>query len=644
MAKSQLNEEIKKIEEGVFDAPIWDEETTKYLGRLKTKLLFSKNQKESPLEEFDSMTYSQHWLANERMANTYITPKRNKFEVQFQSGTARKKLTALVSSIVGLNLQCEMSAYDDQDLKVSGLGNAMEDIQEKSDELDNEEEKFWLKVYELVKQGHVFVQDIWKESETVDKEFTKEFDGKFTFKDWKETVKKDCGRVESKILDGRCVYLASLKIYFIEDQPYVFTVMEDLYEDLEKIFSKYENWKYVKREGGSSILTDQTNLSSNWALQNHPDGKCEIVRFIDVRDNEYQILINGVPMLPLGFPIPWGRRYNIIQQNLDIIRHDFAYGKSFISLIKNNVQLLDEMLRGQLMKFWQSIVPPRLNTTGAIVPQNIFNPGKITSGIPKDSLPRLMEDSNLTNAEFNMIAQIQAFVDASSVSPTFTGQSEGGNKTATQIVEVQRQGRIMLGTLILACSLLKKKESKLKNELLLQNWFDPVDTKADEVKQEVVDRYRVISRDRMIDGKQGTRFVVPTEEEYTTDDVYQQEQDLTKKMGKPIRLLVMKPSILKSVDYIWRYVVTAQEKKTSAMNKMLFSQEITDATNLGLPLNIDYVMEKFAEVWGDDPTKLFNKGQQPIPVEGGAGAGVIPNKIQPPSVKQLQTDIEATKI
>jgi len=644
MVKSQLSKEIEKIEKGMESVPIWDETTTEYLGRLRTKLLFSKNQKESPLEEFDSMTYSQQWLANERMANTYIMPKRNKFEVQFQSGTARKKLTALVSSIIGLNLQCEMSAYDDQDLKVSGLGNAMEDIQEKSDELDNEEEKFWSKVFELVKQGHVFVQDTWKEEENTDKEFTKEFDGKFTFKDWKETIKKDCGRVESKILDGRCVFLANLKCYFIEDQPYVFTVMEDLYEDLEKVFKDYENWKYVKREGGSSILTDQTNLSSNWALQNHPDGKCEIVRFIDVRDNEYQILINGVPMLPLGFPIPWGRRYNIVQQNLDIIRHDFAYGKSFISLIKNNVQLLDEMLRGQLMKFWQSIVPPRLNTTGAIVPQNIFNPGKITTGIPKDSLPRLMEDSSLTNAEFNMIAQIQAFVDASSVSPTFTGQVEGGNKTATQITEVQRQARIMLGSLILACSLLKKKESKLKNELLLQNWFDPIDTKADEARNEIVNKWRVISRDRMIDGKQGTRFVVPTEENYTVDDVYQQEQDLTKKMGKPIRLLVMKPSILKTVDYIWRYVVSAQEKKTSAMSKLLFSQEITDAVNLGLPLNMDYVMEKFAEVWGDDPTKLFSKGQQQMAQQQGQDKGIIPNKIQSPSVKQLQTDIGESKI
>lgn len=79
----------------------------------------------------------------------------------------------------------------------------------------------------------------------------------------------------------------------------------------------------------------------------------------DKENHEYQVSVNGVPMLPLGFPFPWTFcDYNITQQNFKPIRHDFAYGKSFTSENKNQVQVLDEMIRLAILKTQKSYKPP----------------------------------------------------------------------------------------------------------------------------------------------------------------------------------------------------------------------------------------------------------------------------------------------
>lgn len=627
-----LEEEIP-----VAEVPIWDHDVQVYLSNFRKKLQYARDQRESPHEEFDGMTYSMYWLQNERWANTYIPPKKNKDEITYQSGTLRKKLEALVSSVVGLNLQAEYMPFDEHDIAIAGLGNAIEDVKEKVDELDNAEEKDWVKIHELAKQGTIFTQEIWNDATYNDKELTGEFDGKFKFDKWSNKEITPNGRPESKILDGRTVYLGNLKKYFIENQPFVYTLETKTYRELKPIFEEFENWKYVSFKKRESVGAAQPNvLTSDWTLENHPDGTAEIIKYQSVDENEYQVMINGIPMFPIGFPLPWGRRYNIDQQNLDVIRHDFSYGKSFVFKNKNLVGLLDEMTKGNLWKFWQSIKPSMINTTGQVIPQNIFTPGKISMGIPDGGLkpvyPQLIE--GVTNAEANMLQNIKANIDENTVSQQFTGAAPKGNPTATEIMEIQRQSRMMLGTMILAVSLLKKKESISRLLNILQNWFNPLDTEIDQARQTLKNKYRITSRTRNIKDKgQGYRFTIPTDEKYTPAEIDTHEQLLSKKFGKPVQVFIINPEELKEANLTWQTVVNAKEKKSSDFNKVMFKQKVSDAIALGLPISQQYVMEQFAEVWGDDPAKLFDKGggMQPNPMmQNGQNGPVAPVKIKPP--------------
>ena len=605
------------------EKPSYTDEQKTYLKNLLTKIKYAKDERDKPREEFDGMTFLQYWLQNERWANTYIRPKQNKTDITFQSGVLRTKLFALVSSIISLNLKPDIMAYDKNDRKIVALGNAMEDIIEKTNEMENDEEKQLMRVYELLKQGTVFVEEVWKKETCIEKELTEEFDGSFNKKVWEQEKEESDGEPIKNIISAKDVFLGNLRVYLSKDQPFIYTVQTKDYESCKAIYGEWEMWKYVSKTRQQVLgSVSDTSLDGNWHLQDNPEGEVEIIKYQDVQHNEFQILINGIPMLPIGFPLPWGRRYNIEQQNLEPIRHDFAYGKSFIFKNKNSVQLLDEMLRMASLKTYSSFKPPYLNTSGVIIPQDVLAPGKITMGVPAGALKPVSELAvqGVTNGEFNMIQEIKSFVDQNTTSQTFTGMKEQGTVTATQVIELQRQARIMLGVVILAVSLLEKKISEMRLLNVLQNWFNPIDEVVDEARNKLKNVYRIVSRERSIpDEGTGIRYVVPTDEEVSTEDLMEQEDMMKESTGIPTRIIIINPEELKQAKYVWFIVINPREKKSSELNKLMFRQKIADAIALQLPLNQEYVKEQFAEVWGDDASKMFTQQQIQPPMEEGVG-------------------------
>lgn len=630
--ESPLLEE--KIGAEIIDQPQYTPEQQTYLTNLKRRLTYARDERDKAHDEYDGMTYFQQWLQNEYWANTYIQPRRNKTDINFQSGTLRTKLFSFISAILSLNLSPDIIAYDENDIAISSLGNAMEDIMEKTFELENDEEKQILRVYELLKQGTVFIEEVWLEENYVDKQLTSEFDGTFNFKGWTQKKNKVTGQAVKNILSAKDVYLGNMRCYLFKEQPYVFTIESKTYKNAEALYGEWEMWKYVNKSKTTFVAgtgTEETDLfNASWSLLNHPQGEVEIVKYQSQSDNEYQILINGIPMLPIGFPLPWGRCYNIEQQNLEPIRQDFAYGKSFIFKNKNLVQLLDEMLKMGALKTYKSYMPAYLNTSEVIIPQSVLMPGRISMGIPANALKPVsdMESRGVTAGEFQMMEYIKRYVDENTSSQTFSGSKEQGTVTATQILELQRQARIMLGTIVLAVSLMEKKCDKLRLYNLLQNWFDPIDQTVDKVRNELKNRYRIVSRQRNVQGEgYGMRFIVPTEQNLTPEQVMIQENEMKTQIGKPVRIIAINPKVIKEADYVWMISINAREKKSSELNKLMFKQKIQDAIALGLPLDPTYVKEKFAEVWGDDPSKMFGATPPPqAPVQTGGQAGQPQNQ------------------
>ena len=625
----QTSKEKQKVSNKIPDSILKTEETEvlnyeekdiEYISNLQQRLESAKLTREQPFKEFDGLTYAQYHETNESGANTYLKPSVNKVDTPYQSGTLRQKLISLIATYQGLNLKSDISAFSEGEVAINALGNSMEDIIDKVGELENDEEWKMLRQYEMLKQGTVYVEDIWDERFEVEKKVTKGEYGQKKKVEWTSKLVKTISRPRRSIISGLSVYLGDLTKYMIEDQPYVFTVNIISWKIGKKLFGDWENWQYVSKTKNKFSGDVNSAMENNaWRLTEDKEGQIEVIKYQDKPNNEFQIILNGIPMLPLGFPLtevsPVGE-YTLVQQNLEPIRHNFAYGKSFIFRNKNLVAVLDQMMKLAVLKTQKSFMPPYLNLSNRVISRGVFSPGKISRGVGKGELIPLNENETegVTMSEYNMIQESIKAIDRNTTSQTFAGNKEqGGAVTATQIIELQRQARIMMGILILSASLLEKKLDTKRLMLLLERWFDPVSQVFDKARSALRNKYRIVSRQRTIEGKgTGVRMIVPMDNMPSKIKITQTQERLEKRYGKPVKILILNPKEIKKAKLTWILTVNAKEKRSSEYSKLLFDEMMGRAMNLGLNLSPDYVQTRFAEIWEEDPAKMFTDPSQAI--------------------------------
>lgn len=617
-----------------------------YLEGLRKKLESARNQRDQGREEWNGMDYITYYQSNERLANTYIQPKKNKEDTNFQSGTIRQKLLALLSAINNLDLGGDISAFDKEGLKIQGLGDAMEDIMLKTNELDGDDEKKLMRQYELFKQGTVFVEEVWDERMQKDKKMSGKFDGKVDSVKWTTELKKAFARPSRNYIPGINVYLGDITRYSMTEQPYVFTVDVKPYEEAKTIFSTWQRWENVSQKIKKFDPAENSNINnSDWRLLQTQDGHVEIIRYQDKWNNEFAVLLNGVLMTPVGLPLPWGYEdYNIAQQNLEPIHAKFSYGKGLVAKMKDKVALFDEMMRLAVLKTQKSFMPPYINLSGRILSSRVFMPGKITHGIPRNTLFPISdkEVEGVTQSEFNMIKELQDSLNQESVSPTFQGQQSKTNTTATEIIELQRQAKMVMGLAVSAMMILEWKLEWLRLQNLLVNWFNPEDEVVDEARGVIKEKFRRVSVERSIDGKgMGRRIVIPTKEIPSSSNIMKSEDAMSEQQGMPVRLIFLNPDEVKSSKLIWQIVIRPKERKTSETEKLLFRAFIQDAIPLGADMH--YLQERFAANWGIDPQKLFPVNASPMPQPGQpTGAGSLSAGVNLPTPeKAMASQVKA---
>jgi hypothetical protein len=119
---------------------------------------------------------------------------------------------------------------------------------------------------------------------------------------------------------------------------------------------------------------------------------------------------------------------------------------------------------------------------------------------------------------------------------------------------------------------------------------------------------------------------VPSKTIPSAQAIFQAEESLSKEQSMPIRLLFLNPEEIKSSKLIWQIVVRPKERRTSEVEKLMFRAFMADAIPLGPDIN--FMRERLATTWGEDPSKVFPPqppgipGMAPLGQEGQQGPGV----------------------
>lgn len=607
-----------------------------YQSYLEQRLMAAQEARDRIWPEFSNKTYLKFYEENEKLANTFVEPKKNTDEPKISSGTIESKLNTLLSHIDNLNLTPEVRAFDKNDVPMRDLGTAMTDILDRLAEHDGgsdtgDAEKRQLRQKELLKQGTVFVQDAWCTKYQTKKKLTRSFDGKFNQEAgfYSEKLVKVFEGPDRRLLYGPNVYLGDPTVFDMNDQPYAFTIEQMHYDVAKEMFGNFEMWKYVMPGmSGNTIASLTTNTigartiyDGKFRMTTLKDYQVEIIKYQDPTRDEFQITVNGIMMLPIGFPLsavtPAGK-INIAKQILYPINPQFAYGKSFVSSgdVYELSKILDEMLRLFVLKTRKSITPAMINLSGKVISPRVLAPGNITQGIPAGALQPVenSQTQGVTAGEFQVYQEILNRIENSTVSPVFSGQYGKANTTATEVLEVQRQARLALGIITAACILLEQKLTYLRIPIVISEYLVPSGTYADPDGM-VRSKYPSVSRETDIgDEGRGTRRVIPIDGELPDEKIIRAlELEDERQTGYPSERIYMSPKELSRAFVTWRAVVVPKEKDSSAYEKLLFREQLADALaliNLGSQPNITGLESEFAKVYGIDRSRFFGSMQE----------------------------------
>lgn len=639
---------------------VYDEKDKEYLNFLQIRLQNAKKQKDQTWPELNNKTPYQYYEDNEKIANTHhLDQKKNDDDVVISAGTIEQKLDALLSNINNLNLSLEVMSFDRSNKRVVELGEALQDIihdteiREPNSDSAGDEEKKMARQRELLKQGTVYVQEEWLRKFEIKKALRQKYNGEFkNFAGYDEKLELVFEGPSRTMLYGPNVFLGDMTQFYMELQPYVFVMFHQDYNVAKSKFGKFENWKYVVPGAISSATPDtaRTIFDNKWRLTELKKEQVEIIMYQDQTRDEFQILINGVCMLPIGFPLSAvspGGKYNIAKQIYRVINDKFALGGSFVSSgsIKEISALIDEMLKLFVLKTRKSFTPAYVNTSGRVIDRKVLSPGRISMGIDPGALQPIAsnETQGVTAGELGVLKELQGLVTKSTVSDQFTGQQGGAGTTATEVIELQRQARLTLGLTIAVCALLEKKLGYLRLWNILENWFEPVDTRVEQINEarKMVNVYRSVNSNVNISGEGvGERQIIVQDQLPSPTQIRTDELNTEKLTGAPIRKIYISPSGLKTAKLTWYLVVTPKEKESSAFFKLMFREQLNDMLTLmqlGSMPNTEGLEEQFAENWGKSRAKLFqlNKGgaMQMGPDMGGVSAAIGASQAQNSSVR-----------
>jgi hypothetical protein len=605
----------------------------KQLAMIIRKTEKARVQRESKAYQFDSIGYTEDYIANQKAAISYLTPKKNDDEVRIVGGTTEKKVEVVINELNSLNFQHEVTAFDRDDLQIVELGHTIGDIVTRTNQIERDEDVWLDIIIELCTQRAVFVQENYKKTTTRDVKVTGSVD------------KYVASMAQKRLISGLKVYLGDITIpaYLINTQPYICLVDRITYDEAKTYFGESKNWHYVK-PGNSNADLDSLYQYRVGELEKD---EVQVITYMSYPDDEFQVIVAGIPMEDVGKGLPWEYPgYNIAMRTIKSTGPDWAYGRSFTSSAKVLQGLSDETIRLLIRKFRQGLEPSMAIRGTQVVSRDIWNPGAMVYGLKKDNFQKLTDHNGVTQSEMAMFEKINGMVEE------FVGQSnlaqgipEGGQKTAQEIMELQKNAAKMLGLAVAAVMALKRDMTYLRIFNIFENYTKPVRKSYDPMRKKVVDVYRqfTITGANYMDGNSGNKIVQFSDRNMEEDELQQLKtaEDELEKRGNPTRFVNINIPMIRDIPIYWYVNVVSKPKDSNSLDRMMFREDLKDAMTIAQvaqrPLTGDQVIKEFEGIskkkgWFGQQTPL-QQPQEGEDMEGSmAGNEILPDQ---PSLKQL---------
>lgn len=607
------------------------------------KAIESRNQ---PYREFDHLTFLQDYYSNKDAANSYLRPKRNDDEVRVVGGTTEKRLESIKNELASMNVKSEIHAWDTLDMMVPELGDAMNDAVKRTNQIEEDEDTLDDALWEFCTQRAVYVEEVYEETE---------FRGRVT-----ATYRK---RVRSNVE----VLLGDMTIpaYRFQEQPYVCVYDRMSLPAARRIWGNRPNFKHVR--GGQNISNDVYGVETTFRIGFLADNEVEIIKYMSVPDDEYQVTINGVPMFDPGEKLPWRYgQYNLAMGIPKRVGKHFSMGRSLPSAMKYLQALDDETVRNLVRKMRQAIEPPTaVASNNRVYSRDIWNAGNISYGVDASVFKKLVDHDGVTPGEQAVYEIVKRAQDEFAArGNTQLGIQEGGKQTATAIIQQQQNAVKMLGDLVINWSRLIRETTKLRLLNLLEHATEPLGKKIDPATQELTDEYqRFTLREEMLpNGKTGDKIIQFADRDLSPEEIIALDQFETSEedAGRPVRVSWINSKKLRDYPWVWKVTAVSKPKENDDLHRLMFQDKLVQAQAVaqaaGRGLNGAAITNDFERIWRTHdwfqdtvatpdtaPTENVGNSELARGATAGIGAGIRREAMPNPTVKAAVGAVEGAR-
>lgn len=410
----------------------------------------------------NGIPYSRAYLYNQQKAINYAPPRDLKDDRQISSGIIHEKIIAFVSVFLKYAFRRLITCYDADGNEIQGLGTVYDLAIEFSQRVEQFAKVIALMYWEVFSQGNAFVLEEWdvrnitvpqpmlegKPIDAASMDFTLEFLEKLTYGAGTEIQTR---MARSRVLDGRMVIFGNPEITEVQMQPRI--TIEDTIDrdDAEQLYGTLSRWAAVPKDKKSiDLIVPERITLFNVDRFNHPDKK--IMRHItfDRVNNRYNLMLNGLMMLPRQTPMTvFYPRGNYPLTNVPAERLTGSiYARAVPAKAKFNADFLDWALKNLALKFEQGVIPPILAKGKYTLTRQMFRAGEVTHGVqPTDYAKVDPDNKGVTPSETGFFGLIKELIGEQTFSPAML-EDIPPNAPAQSIALADQNQRDMLAFLL----------------------------------------------------------------------------------------------------------------------------------------------------------------------------------------------------
>ena len=410
-----------------------------------------------------------------------------------------------------MNLQPKVRIYDKDNKKLDELSNLLTARIKKSLTKENFDEKKSEFFKLLLSQGNVFVIDEKKTKYETKKVLTQNAKDPSKSK-WTTVIEQGESFCEAVAIPNTAVFMPNLLENDLKKQPYIYMVFHMPRVSVEQVYRDYSRWQNVPKYPTKTVPPNTNGMWGDFYLQQPQAEFCEVIIYQSMPNNEYQVFINGVMMLPVqeednkvvGFPLTYyspAGEYTLVKGDNEKIPF-FAYSKSVPTKNEVKEEVANELLRIMVHKMRYSAFPSIGNNADKVLPTNIWDPSTIIPDLKSSDLSILNPNGSITQSDFSFYQLILNSIDDTSISRSLEG-TQTNNQTATQYVDQKKEALKKLGISIDGAmeTLRDIYWLRLWNEI---EYLDQKISKWSHEDMELKQVYDSFSSEEDIEGKMGT--------------------------------------------------------------------------------------------------------------------------------------------